>query len=156
MVKHVSSRVKRWGSAVAVSAGYIPIAHATDDSIRLPSFYFGAFGFKPSQGRNYCAELGGANDLIKHHHVITRSVRDCATFLDLTTPSVKYIYNELDQIPSHSLRIAADYGDFLGLNPEVGQIKALESTCQLLKSMGHDLVECQQWPIVGTTLFQHF
>ena len=156
MVKHVSSRVKRWSGAVAVAAGYVPIAHATDDSVRLPSFCFGAFGFKPSRGGNYYAELGGANDLIKHHHVISRSVRDSAAFLDLTTPTTKPKYSKSNKAPFQSLRIAVDYGGLLGIEPEVGQIKALESTCKLLDNMGHDLVEWQQWSISGSEYFQNF
>ena len=146
------------GSAAAVAAGYVPMAHATDGggSIRMPSSYCGVFGFKPSRGLNACTELSGQHDLIKQHHVISRSVRDSARFLDLTTATNKPNYSELNQAPFQSLRIAVDYVGLLGIEPEARQIKALKSTCKLLSNMGHDLVEWKKWPISGVDFFQHF
>jgi len=146
------------GSAVAVAAGYVPMAHATDGggSIRLPSSYCGVFGFKPTRGSNYCAEISGQRDLIKHHHVISRSVRDSATFLDLTTPPVELNYSELNKSKDQVLRIAVDYGGLLGVQLEVEQLNAIKSTSILLNNMGHDLVEWQQWPVCGKEYFHNF
>ena len=146
------------GSAVAVAAGYVPMAHATDGggSIRMPSSYCGVFGFKPSRGVNACTELNGQHDLIKQHHVISRSVRDSATFLDLTTAKTKSNYRGLNQTADSSLRVAVDYGGLLSIKPEAGQLKALESTCKLLENMGHEVVEWKKWPLNGKEFFQHF
>lgn len=146
------------GSAAAVAAGYVPMAHATDGggSIRMPASYCGVFGFKPSRGLNACTELNGNHDLIKQHHVISRSIRDSATFLDLTTPTTASTFSKLNQKPFQSLRIAVDYGGLLSIEPGAKQVKALEATCKLLSNMGHDLVEWQQWPVTGQDYFRHF
>ncbi len=73
------------GAAVAVAAGLVPAAHATDGggSIRVPSANTGLFGLKPTRGRNPSGpELGEGWNGLSVHHVITRSVRDSAAFLD--------------------------------------------------------------------------
>ncbi|MBS0255253.1 MAG: amidase [Proteobacteria bacterium] len=75
------------GAAVAVAAGVIPAAHATDGggSIRIPASCCGLFGLKPSRGRVPMGPprtegWGG----LSAHHAITRSVRDSAAILDAT------------------------------------------------------------------------
>ena len=74
------------GSAAAVSAGIVPIAHASDGggSIRLPASCCGIFGMKPSRGRvpngpntdEYGFGIGVSN-------TVSRSVRDSAAMLDV-------------------------------------------------------------------------
>ncbi len=75
------------GSAVAVAAGYVPIAHASDGlgSIRIPAACCGVFGLKPTRDRNpnlpdgFDYAMGFCAD-----HVLSRSVRDSAAMLDVT------------------------------------------------------------------------
>jgi amidase len=73
------------GSAAAVAAGLVPVAHATDGggSIRVPAASCGLFGLKPSRGR---LPMGPDVDEVwaglAVHGVISRSVRDTATLLD--------------------------------------------------------------------------
>lgn len=73
------------GSAAAVASGMVPVATASDGggSIRIPAGYCGLFGLKPTRGRtpvgpNFGRFWQGASV----DHILTRSVRDSAAFLD--------------------------------------------------------------------------
>lgn len=75
------------GSASAVAAGIVPLAHANDGggSIRIPAACCGLVGLKPTRGRNSLApNLGDVMGGLVVEHVVSRTVRDSAAALDAT------------------------------------------------------------------------
>ena len=147
------------GAAVAVAAGMVPMAHATDSggSIRVPAGCCGVFGFKPSSGlvatgSEYGPLVGGLNC----DHAITWSVRDSAALLDATAgpevgapvpwaaPAGSFL-EALDR-PVGALRIGVVAAAPSGRAPAADIAGKIESTAQLLEDLGHR-VRPWSWPI---------
>ncbi|TBW41345.1 amidase [Siculibacillus lacustris] len=75
------------GSAAAVAAGYVPMAHASDGagSTRVPAAHCGLFGFKPSRMLNPLGPVAVEGIAgMSTPHAVSRSVRDSAALLDAT------------------------------------------------------------------------
>ena len=143
------------GSAVAVAAGYVPAANASDGggSIRIPAAWCGLFGLKPTRAR---APAGPAHGIgwagLECVHVLTRSVRDSAALLDAThgadvgapfvAPPPVRPYLEEVQRPPGRLRIAlhAEPFTFHGrLHPDCHS--ALHNAVHLCAELGHIIEE---------------
>ena len=142
------------GAAVAVAAGVLPAAHATDGggSIRIPASCCGLFGLKPSRGRVPMGPLrtegwGG----MSAHHAVTRTVRDSAAILDATQgiePGSRYaaptperpFLAEVGRDPG-KLRVALMLAPFSGapVDPEV--LAATRAAAKLLEDLGHHVEE---------------
>jgi amidase len=142
------------GSACAVAAGLVPIAHANDGggSIRIPASCCGLFGLKPSRGRiSFAPNLGDVNGGLVNEHVVTRSVRDSAAVLDLLAgvvsgdpysapPHIGSYAAELT-VPPGKLRIgfATRYPHVDGYLAESHPdcVAAVHHAAKLLESHGH-------------------
>ncbi len=129
------------GSAAAVAAGLVPLAHANDGggSIRIPASACGLFGFKPSRGRTVPASFASSDfgDMTSEH-CISRSVRDSALFLSITEDRssgapVGFVREPI----ARKLRIATWTRTVMGAEPEPPVRRAYDEAVALLTELGH-------------------
>ncbi len=129
------------GSAVAVAAGLVPLAHANDGggSIRAPASACGVFGFKPSRGRTAVANRSGSEFAnMTSDHCLTRTVRDSALFLSLTEDrSLAAPVGFVSEPSARRLRIGAWTTTMVGEAPEPAVLRAHDQVCALLRALGH-------------------
>lgn len=140
------------GAAVAVAAGVVPFAHASDGggSIRIPASCCGLFGLKPSRGRM----LGTRGDTqatnINVSHMLSRSVRDSAAMFALTEdsgPGAQLTAVGLVAAPlKRRLRVGVVMNTVAGAPPSAEVRAATESSLKLMESLGHQVVPTA-WPV---------
>ncbi len=142
------------GAAAAVAAGIVPVAHATDGggSIRIPASCCGLFGLKPTRARTPMGPKrgegwGGASV----GHVVSRSVRDSAAFLDAThgpaagdpyaaPPPARPFLDEVKTAPG-ALRIAVSTKPAIPTDVHPDAIAAVKDAAKLCESLGHIVEE---------------
>jgi amidase len=140
----------------------VPVASASDGggSIRIPSASCGLVGLKTSRGRNPGIGWGGLGVV----HVVSRTVRDTAAFLDATSGPTHADAQPMAR-PEHSflscaseppgrLRIAFHAGAFQGVRVAPEVIAVVERTAALLEELGHEVVEDRP-AISGADLAEH-
>ena len=129
------------GSAVAVAAGLVPLAHANDGggSIRAPASACGLFGFKPSRGRTVVANRSGSEFVnMTSEHCLSRSVRDSALFLSITEDrSLSKPVGFVREPSTRRLHIGTWTASMIGEEPDSAVLRAHERTIVLLRTLGH-------------------
>jgi amidase len=140
------------GAAAAVAAGIVPLAQGSDGggSIRIPASTTGLFGLKPSRGRNP-RRPGTSIDSLSVEHVLTRTVRDSAAFLDAVhgpvagdrywAPPPDGAFSDAVTADPGRLKIAFSTRDFRGDDVDPECARAVARTARMLEDLGHDVVE---------------
>jgi len=154
------------GAAAAVSAGLVPIAHATDGggSIRIPASCCGLFGLKPSRGRVSSAPFGSLEGL-STAGPMARTVGDAAALLDILAgyepgdpwwaPPPERPFAETAKEPPGRLRVAVTSIPPIDVLVDRECVRAVASAAELLAELGHDVRE-ETPPWREPDLFQTF
>jgi amidase len=142
------------GSAAAVAARLVPMAHANDGggSIRVPASACGVFGLKPSRSRNPLRPH--TSDLIipiVSEHAVTRSVRDSAALLDATSRADRHAAYRAPAAPRPFLaettlepgRLRIGFTSVPPIDVPVAADcrEAVQDAARLCESLGHAVVE---------------
>jgi amidase len=143
------------GSAAAVAAGIVPMAHANDGggSIRIPASNCGLLGLKPTRQRISEGPIVGDNmSGVTVELCVSRSVRDTARLLEavhgpapgdpyVAPPPLRPYTDELDD-ESGGLRVGIMRRPAVeGLEVEAPCLAAVEKAAKLIESLGHAIDE---------------
>ncbi|WP_080929621.1 amidase [Tritonibacter mobilis] len=144
------------GAGALVAARILPAAHGGDGagSIRIPASCCGVFGLKPTRGRNSLGpDLGEGLSGIVAEHVLSLSVRDSATLLDVTAgaalgdpytaPPPAETFLAASMRGTGPLKIGIRRQTGLGTETDVDCVAAVDDAAQLLRNLGHDVVETE-------------
>jgi amidase len=158
------------GSAAAVAAGIVPVAHANDGggSIRIPASICGVVGLKPSRGRTSLGpHFGDLLSGLVAEHVVTRSVRDTARVLDAVAgkwPGDPFVAP--DPRRPYAEEVGADPGRLRiglmtsspGTNPAPAPecVEAAENAGRLLESLGHAVEPSYPEVLDDPAITEHF
>ncbi|MBN1092030.1 amidase [Blastococcus sp. TML/M2B] len=144
------------GAAVAVAAGFVPVAHGSDGggSIRIPAAVNGLVGMKPTRGRVSNAPLGSEITGLATHGPLARTVHDAAALLDaMAGPELGDPAWAPPLPPGETFLAAAGRGPGRlrigvvtespppGVPLEPAIAAALGGTARLLADLGHDVEE---------------
>ena len=142
------------GSAAAVASGMVPIAHASDGggSIRIPAAACGLVGLKPTRLRNpWGPDSGDVAFGLVVEHVVTRTVRDSATALEITagsdlgapyaSPTKARPFTEEVGADPGRLKIAFSTEAVSGVPVHADCVAAVEEAAKLCQDLGHIVEE---------------
>jgi amidase len=140
------------GSAAAVAAGMLPVAHGNDGggSIRIPAACCGLVGLKPSRGRiSRGPDLG--ESWLGSEGVLTRTVAETAQLLDVLAgyevgdatwaPRPVEPYATAFRRDPGRLRVAVSTANVMEVEPDPVERRGVEVAAELLSALGHEVEE---------------
>lgn len=128
------------GSAAAVAAGLVPLAHGNDGlgSVRIPAACCGLVGLKPGRGV-LPVGLGGAEDYwfgLVEHGMLATTVADVALGFAVLCGRKPQPLTQPDRLRvAISLRSPVE-----GVRPDEGNRTAVHAAAKLLMESGHDTI----------------
>jgi amidase len=138
------------GSAAAVAAGLVPVAHANDGggSLRIPAACCGLVGLKPSRGRiSRGPDLG--DSFLASDGVLTRTVTETAQLLDVLAgyevgdatwaPRPTEPYSTSVRRDPGRLRVAMTAANPLDIDVDPECVRGMHAAGELLSSLGHEV-----------------
>jgi amidase len=132
------------GSAAAVAAGLCSVALGSDGagSIRIPSAACGLFGLKPQMGRVPAAPKRDPWHGLSTYGAIARRVADSARFYDAVREGGESFADAAAREPGR-LRVAVSEAvpPMSGVRIEAEQRGAVRGTADLLRDLGHEVLE---------------
>jgi amidase len=140
------------GSAAAVAAGMVPIAHGNDGggSIRIPASCTGLVGLKPSRGRISRGPDMGDSFLVSDG-VLSHTVGETALLLDVLAgyevgdatwaPRPAEAYATSVRRDPGRLRVAMTAANPLDVDVDPECVHGMHQAAELLSSLGHDVEE---------------
>jgi amidase len=148
------------GSAAAVAAGIVPMAHGTDGggSNRLPASANGVFGMKPSRGRMLSGEANGGHNQFKTNQALSRTVRDSAALFFATEDKSGVTLKPVGLVRGPStkrLKVGMALNLTGGMRVEQEVREAIFLTARLLEELGHTIIEID-YPVHRQEYFQAY
>jgi amidase len=138
------------GSAAAVAAGMLPVAHGNDGggSLRIPAACCGLVGLKPSRGRvSRGPDLG--ESFLSCDGVLTRTVTETAALLDVLAgyevgdanwaPRPVEPYSTSVRRDPGRLRVAMTAANVLDVDVDPECVRGMHAAGELLASLGHEV-----------------
>ena len=146
------------GSAAAVAAGMLPVAHGNDGggSLRIPGACCGLVALKPSRGRvSRGPDLG--DSFLASDGVLTRTVTETAQVLDVLAgyevgdatwaPRPIEPYASAVRRDPGRLRVAMTASNAIGADVDPECMRGMRAAGELLASLGHEVEEASPaWP----------
>jgi amidase len=134
------------GTGSAIASGFAGVGLGSDGagSIRIPATWCGLFGLKPQRDRVPLAPHDGAWQGLSVNGPLARTVADAALFMDAVAddpPAGGFAAAALTAPGALRVAVSTKVPPGLLARPGKEQRRAVDTTAELLRSLGHTVVE---------------